>query len=291
MIDLTKSSLSHNTLQAYKQALTRCEVSIGDWRHISDKDFAKYLTSMFQDGLSPSTINLAAAALKHSAQLEGLQAPIGHISKLTLAGISRSTSEKKHGQAKPVLWEESESIAKNIVSKKMTGLRDAAIFMASSDALLRRSEVVAINVEDIEYDDSIALLHIRKSKSDQTGKGAVMFLGELTTEYIQRWIRFAEIDSGALFRPIYKENVVDRRLCDKTVARIITRRCKEHGIIGARGHSLRVGGAVSLAASGGSLVDIQKVGRWESPVMPAKYAANEDAKRGPVARFRYNKKG
>ena len=47
------------------------------------------------------------------------------------------------------------------------------------------------------------------------------------------------------------------------------------------GHSLRVGAAQSLAAAGAGLVQMQQAGRWQSPAMPAHYAA-----RGAVATLR-----
>ena len=53
------------------------------------------------------------------------------------------------------------------------------------------------------------------------------------------------------------------------------------------GHSLRVGGAQSLAAGGASLVEMQQAGRWQSPSMPGHYAKGQLADRGAVARIRY----
>ena len=55
------------------------------------------------------------------------------------------------------------------------------------------------------------------------------------------------------------------------------------------GHSLRVGGAQSLASAGASVVEMQTAGRWQSPSMPGRYARGELAARGAVARLRYGK--
>ena len=55
------------------------------------------------------------------------------------------------------------------------------------------------------------------------------------------------------------------------------------------GHSLRVGGAQSLAAGGASLVEMQTAGRWQSPAMPGHYARGQLAARGAVARVRYGR--
>ena len=50
------------------------------------------------------------------------------------------------------------------------------------------------------------------------------------------------------------------------------RRGAVSGVEGRAGHSLRVGAAQSLAGAGASLVEMQTVGRWKAPAMPARYA-------------------
>ena len=55
------------------------------------------------------------------------------------------------------------------------------------------------------------------------------------------------------------------------------------------GHSLRVGGAQSLAAGGASIVEMQTAGRWQSPAMPGHYSRGQLTARGAVARVRYGR--
>ena len=64
-------------------------------------------------------------------------------------------------------------------------------------------------------------------------------------------------------------------------------RCRLQGRVS--GHSLRVGGAQSLAAGGASIVEMQTAGRWQSPTMPGHYARGQLAARGAVARVRYGR--
>ena len=67
-----------------------------------------------------------------------------------------------------------------------------------------------------------------------------------------------------------------RRLSVNTIRRIIRSRAATAGIEGrVSGHSLRVGGAQSLAAGGASLVEMQIAGRWQSPAMPGHYARGQ----------------
>ena len=70
---------------------------------------------------------------------------------------------------------------------------------------------------------------------------------------------------------------------------IIAKRAADAGVENGRvsGHSLRVGAAQSLAAAGAGIVEMQVAGRWKSERQPGRYARNQLAGRGAVARLRY----
>ncbi len=53
----------------------------------------------------------------------------------------------------------------------------------------------------------------------------------------------------------------------------------------ASGHSLRVGMAQDLAASGADFPELCQVGRWQSPAMAVRYTRSQAADRGAVARY------
>ena len=132
--------------------------------------------------------------------------------------------------------------------KTIAGLRDAALIRLMSDCLLRISEAVAVNVEDLHK----KTLRIRSSKTDQEGRGEVLFVGGPTLKLIDRYCTRAEIQSGALFRHIRRgDHVQSGRLTTVSARRIIQARAKAAGVEGfISGHSLRVGSAVSLAQRG-----------------------------------------
>ena len=71
---------------------------------------------------------------------------------------------------------------------------------------------------------------------------------------------------------------------------IIQARAVDAGIEGRMsGHSLRIGAAQSLAAAGAGLVELQQVGRSDSPSMPAHYACGQLAAHGAIARLCHGK--
>ena len=130
-------------------------------------------------------------------------------------------------------------------------LRGAAIVAVASDALLRVSEVSALDVQDVDLEEQTVL--IRRSKTDQEDKDVAQFLGEPTTERIRTWPAGSGLTHGALFRAVNQGGRVrGGRLSDRSVRRIITR-WGSAGVDGrVSGHSLRAGGAQSLASAGAS---------------------------------------
>ena len=157
--------------------------------------------------------------------------------------------------------------------------------------MLRVSEAAALDVADLAGEaNGTGRITVRQSKTDQTGEGTVLFLGEPTMRRVQAWLAaVGSPTAGPLFRQVRRGgSVTTGRLSDRALRRIIAERARAAGIEGrVSGHSLRVGSAQSLAAAGASLVEMQTAGRWGSPTMPGRYTRSESAARGAVARLRY----
>ena len=168
-----------------------------------------------------------------------------------------------------------------------------ALLQVMSDGLLRLSEVVALQVADIDtMPDGSGRITIARSKTDQEGKGVTLYLGASTMARVLAWQEAAGVQAGALFRAMRRGGHVQPGGMSTVAARsIIQRRAAAAGVTGRiSGHSLRVGGAESLAAAGAGLVQMQQAGRWSSPQMPAHYARGELASRGAIARLRHGQK-
>ena len=134
----------------------------------------------------------------------------------------------------------------------------------------------------------------RAGGSGRLRRGAVLYLGAPTVSRVNAWLAAAGHRDGPLFRRVRRGGRVEgdpgRRLSVNAIRRIIRRRAAAVGIEGrVSGHSLRVGGAQSLAAGGASIVEMQTAGRWQSPAMPGHYARGQLAARGAVARVRYGR--
>jgi hypothetical protein len=95
-----------------------------------------------------------------------------------------------------------------------------------ADRAERRSELVAINAEDIAETETGLLVTIRQSKTDQEGEGATIAIARgniaCRAKALREWLDAAGIEAGPIFRPIDKGGTVRAsRLTDRSVANIV----------------------------------------------------------------------
>jgi integrase len=151
--------------------------------------------------------------------------------------------------------------------------RDRALILLGFCAALRRSEIVALDVDDITQDGPRGLLvSIRRSKTDQEGVGATVAvpyggLGTDTAEALEAWTTLASITSGPLFRRVDRHgNVGEDRLTPEAANRIVQDRGREAGVdaSGLSAHSLRAGYVTAQARRNTPEHRIQAVTRHRS---------------------------
>ena len=286
--ELVKASLAPSTVETYRLAMQQLEKWL-EGRVLNDNLLATYITGLYHDGKSPATISKIVAAVKWTVKDQGIRIPF-EITEKVLAGIRRKGKGRGRGQVDGITWEEVERICAFVEAQgTIAGLRDSAMIRLMSDCLLRISEVIAVNVEDV---GSALTIHQSKTNPGTAGiPDVTLYIGESTQEAIKRYCEAANITEGPLFRWIRRDdNLTSGRLTIDGVRKIIKRRAREAGIEGKiSGHSLRIGSAISLAQAGASVVNMQVAGRWKSPQMPAHYARAELIEQGAIARFKYGK--
>jgi integrase len=174
--------------------------------------------------------------------------------------------------------------------------RERAMLCVAYDAMTRRSELIAINVEDLKcLDDGTGRLLIRRSKTDQAGEGHVAYLSRQTVGYLKAWLKAAGTKEGPVFRRIIGRGTVtyDKkgkgriggRLIPEAVARAfkaVARYLKlpAEDIEGISGHSVRVGATQDLLALNLDLASVMREGRWKTVRMPMRYGEHVMAARG-----------
>ena len=135
--------------------------------------------------------------------------------------------------------------------------RDRAILLVGFSGAFRRSELAALDVEDLDETCAGLVVHIRRSKTDQ-GRTIAITRGDVAcpVKALREWLNAAGIVSGSLFRPINKSGTVAAsRLTCRSVANIVKEYAGRAGFDAAifSAHSLRSGFLTSAAAKGASI--------------------------------------
>ena len=154
----------------------------------------------------------------------------------------------------------------------LADVRDRTLLLFGFAAALRRSELVALDVEDVSEDDAGLRLVLRKSKTDQEAEGAIRGLpygshpATCPVRAWRRWLAASGIESGPAFRSVDRHGRLGtKRLSDRAVADVVKRRALAVGLDGAfAGHSLRGGFATEGYAQGTPELAIMRHGRWRS---------------------------
>ena len=160
----------------------------------------------------------------------------------------------------------------------LAGTRNRALLSLGYDFLARRSELVAIRTVDLKFTSDGALRGmIRKSKTDQYGKGRLVFGSERSAKLVRKWLRLKPAEIQPVFCAINHGKCEDRAICDRNVNDIIKRslvkvkRCKRPSDLEVSGHSLRVGAAQDLLIKGYDLAAIMRAGGWSNAETVSRY--------------------
>ena len=154
----------------------------------------------------------------------------------------------------------------------LVGTRNRALLSLGYDFLARRSELVAIRNDDLKFTpDGTLKGMIRKSKTDQYGKGRLVFGSTRSAKLVRKWLKSKPIKIQPVFCAINHDRCLDRAICDRQVNEIIKRiivrvkRCERPSDLEVSGRSLRVSAAQDLLIKGFDLAAIMRAGGWSDP--------------------------
>jgi integrase len=204
-------------------------------------------------------------------------------------------------QAKGLTREALQEVLAPLKDTDLRDVRDAALLSVAYETMCRRSELVALQIAQIQRQpNGTGRVLIERSKTDQEGEGATLYLTRATMDRVDRWRELAGLRTGALFRSIPHIPKQSREavefgaerfpspLSGGDVARIFKRRWRAAGLKNAEeisGHSTRVGPTQDLLAKNFSLAAIMKQGRWNTERMVVRYGKNQDAERSAMAQM------
>ena len=174
---------------------------------------------------------------------------------------------------------------------RLIDIRDRALLAVGYDTLLRRAELVSLEVTDLLEDiDGTATLLVRSGKTDPDGRGAMLYLARDTVQMVKAWVERSGVGAGRLLRSVRKDGTVGEKLDASQVPRIYKRMARRAGltddIVGTlAGHSTRVGAVQDMIACGIELPAILQSGRWKSARMVQRYGERLLARRSGAAQL------
>ena len=260
-----KSSKANNTLRAYKS----------DFR-----DFGAFCAKHGFNSMptEPKIVSLYLTHLSISTKISTLRrrlVSIGVVHKLkghyldtkhpviieNLMGIKRKKGSIQIGK-KPILINHLKKII-NVIDnqkiEKIKKLRNRTLILIGFGGGFRRTELISIDYEDLDFVEEGLKITLRRSKTDQFGEGLIKGIPHFTNEKycpvisLKNWINLSKIKTGPIFRRFAKGSILtSNRLTDQSVVLIIKDCLKLAGIENKNfsGHSLRSGFATVAAESG-----------------------------------------
>jgi integrase len=164
-------------------------------------------------------------------------------------------------------------------------LQDRAVMLIGFGSAMRRSELIALDVEDLEFSPEDVTITIRRSKTDKTGKGEHVAVARSGTDMcpvaaLEHWLAHAGITEGPVFR------TGDNRMQPRQVATITKRWAQNAGYlardIGA--HSLRRGCITTMHEAGIDLKSGMELSRHKTPTIYLGYVQAKDARSNPAVK-------
>jgi site-specific recombinase XerD len=247
---------------------------------------AVFASDQADAGRNPSTISRRVAAIGHYHRAGGYPAPTalptaGRLAEV-LAGI-----RAEHGGAKRQKRPADAAALRNMLAaiegEDLRSLRDRAILAIGMAAALRRSEIVALEVDHVAMVPQGLRLTIVRSKTDQARHGAVIAIPEGSRirpkELLLAWMAAGGHSEGFLFRRLSRRDALTPApMSDRAIARLVQQHAAAAGYDPAQfaGHSLRAGFLTEGASQGATIFKLQEVSRHKSVQVLSDYVRNAE---------------
>ena len=269
-----KNSKSFNTLRAYQSDFNDFSLfcSKNGFQSIptQPKILALYLTDLSSRS-KYSTLKRRLASISILHKIKGYYIDTKHpIIMENLMGIKRIKGSNQKGK-KPLLISNLKQLIKAIHlsnEKDNRKIRDKALLLIGFSGGFRRSELVNIEIDDIEFLSEGVKIFVKRSKTDQSGEGMTKAIPYFeNNEFcpviaLKNWINNLEESQIKIFN-----------ISDKSVALIIKKYANIAGLDSKKyaGHSLRSGFATSTAESGAEERNIMAMTGHKSTEMVRRY--------------------
>ena len=213
-----------NSLRAYRadmlEFIAYCEATGNQALPAMPSTIASFLLQCTSQNIKTATIRRKISSISAIHRLSYLEDPTKHPEvKITMRKVSRQLGTR-FDQAFPVTKTILDKLLA-VCGQDLHGLRNRALLLLAYDSMCRRSEVVSLRVEEMEWlsDEGVSIL-LRKSKTDQQGCGKWVHLSTEATKAVVNWLETAQIKDGFILRGIRSNGKITPSLCDSRLSRI-----------------------------------------------------------------------
>lgn len=219
-----------------------------------------------------ATIKRRLAAISQRHKERGLASPTAHeMVRRVVRGIGRTIGASQRKKS-AVTLDYLRAMLLEIRGDDLKAKRDRAIILLGFGAALRRSELVALTVEDLTFCREGLRIAIRRSKTDQDGAGEEIAVPSVANKSLcavratRRWLEASGISEGAVFRTFsLQRQISDSPLDGQDVANLVQKLARNARLDGDFGaHSLRAGFVTVAAQAKVSLDSIARTTRHKS---------------------------
>lgn len=263
ILALKETSKSPHTIKSYKSALNNFDKWLTNFgaslKNFGRIDVQQYVDTLSSEKKAASTIHTKFQAIKAFAEW---------------SGNSDSIQDIRLTKAPSLMSEAPQALDRNERNKIMREIdrlgnkRNAAIFFTFLYTGIRISELVALDISDIEISDRKGSLKVRKGKGN---KERTIPLSPEARRAITLYLEERKDNNPALFLSTHK-----KRLSVRSVQHL----CNKHGI---NPHLFRHTFVTNLVDQGIDDETIRTLTGHESPLMVARYrSVREEAKEDAV---------
>jgi len=203
----------------------------------------------------------------------------------TLDGIRRKFDRSQTG-ARALRTEDIAALCETF-GRDIRSQRDKAIILLGFAGGFRRSEIVSLNVEDLKFKDKTLRVTLRRSKTDQEGRGRTIVIlpgqnpNTCPVAAVRVWLTAADLEhegDNPVFRPINRHSGIEyKRLSDRAVDLIVKGACRTAGLKEIySAHSLRAGHVTEALARGAGRASVKRQTGHASDAMIDRYDREAD---------------
>jgi integrase len=277
---LTKASQSESTRRSYAQAVSHFK-QYGGGIPCDAQTVADYI-AVLATTHKVATIQHRLIAIHQTHTAAGYLSPVmTSIVKRTMQGIRRTLGTAQRRVKALVKDDLLETLVLSDQQAPMKAARDKALLLIGFAGAFRRSELVALLVSDLAFNDTGVDILLRRSKTDQEGEGREVFIPNAKGERcpvaaLKLWLSATGIESGPVFRSVSRYDKVGcRALTGQSVALLVKQTVgRLHGDLArtlVSGHSLRAGYCTEAAIAGLQTWQIKEQTGHKSDTTLAKY--------------------